>query len=298
MANIAEQFDMKAMGPASGEYVRVMALLSRVAYADRDKHVADPEFANVPVAQLLSKDYARELAAAVRSGIIDVPETPGWGAGGALRQFPTDMTAVGATTPRSSSIAASERDDRGDTVYLCVVDKDGNAVSQIQSIFASMGSGRMVPGTGFMLHNRGSLFELDPAHPNIIAPGKRPYHTLNPMMALDPQSGRVRMVLGSPGGDGQPQTVLQMLNNVMLFGMFPQEAVDAPRFRWYQGNTVWVEPGIGTETRAALTAAGLQVTQRQAGSDFGGAQMIWVHPVSGARIVGSDFRRESYGMAW
>jgi gamma-glutamyltranspeptidase/glutathione hydrolase len=268
MANIAENFDFRTMGQNSGEYVRVMSVLSRLAYADRDRTVADPEFAQVPVAQLLSKTYARQQADMVRAGN-----------GGQQPPLP-------------------DRDGSGDTVYLCVVDKDGNAVSQIQSLFAAMGSGRMVPGTGILLHNRGSLFELDAAHPNIIAPHKRPYHTLNPMMVLDATSGRVRMVLGSPGGDGQPQTVLQMLNNVMLFDMFPQQAVDAPRFRWNGGTRVWVEPPFPDSVRAYLTSKGLQVTERPAGADFGGAQMIWVHPVSGARIVGSDFRRESYGIAW
>ncbi len=268
MANIAEQFDLKSLGQNSGEYVRVMSALSRTAYADRDKTVADPAFSKVPVEHLISKQYAKQLADSLKRG------TPG--------------------TPQDGP----DRDGSGDTVYLCVVDKDGMAVSQIQSLFASLGSGRMVPGTGILLHNRGSLFELDAAHPNIIAPGKRPYHTLNPVMILDQNTGRVRMVLGSPGGDGQPQTVLQMLNNVMLFGMLPQEAVDAPRFRWYQGSTIWVEPGIAAAARTLLQSKGLTVTEREAGADFGGAQMIWVHPVSGARIVGSDFRREAYGIAW
>ena len=268
MANIAENFDFKAMGQNSGEYVRTISVLSRFAYADRDKSVADPEFAKVPVDQMLSKQYARQLADQVRTG-------------------------TGGELP-----FREDREGSGDTVYLCVVDKDGNAVSHIQSLFASLGSGRMVPGTGIVLHNRGSLYELNAAHPNVIAPNKRPYHTLNPMMVLDPTTGRVRMVLGSPGGDGQPQTVLQMLNNVLVFGMFPQDAVDAPRIRWHSGSRVWVEPSIPAATRTYLTSKGLEVVERPAGADFGGAQMIWIHPVSGARIVGSDFRRESYGIAW
>jgi gamma-glutamyltranspeptidase/glutathione hydrolase len=268
MANIAENFDLKGLGHNSGEYVRVMSALTRLAYRDRDTLVADPEFSDVPLQQLLSKQYAKQHADAVRTG-------------------------NGAPSPDGS-----QRDGRGDTVYLCVIDKDGNAVSQIQSIFASLGSGRMVPGTGILLHNRGSLFEMDPQHPNIIAPNKRPYHTLNPMMLLDQTSGAVRMVFGSPGGDGQPQTALQMLNNVLVFGMLPQDAVDAPRFRWYADTRVWVEPAISAEARTHLAGKGLQAVERTAGPDFGGAQMIWVHPVSGARIVGSDFRREAYGIAW
>jgi gamma-glutamyltranspeptidase/glutathione hydrolase len=89
-----------------------------------------------------------------------------------------------------------------------------------------------------------------------------------------------------------------MLNNVLVFGMLPQDAVDAPRFRWYADTRVWVEPAISAEARTHLAGKGLQAVERTAGPDFGGAQMIWVHPVSGARIVGSDFRREAYGIAW
>jgi len=180
-------------------------------------------------------------------------------------------------------------------VYLCVIDSAGNAVSWIQSNFASFGSGRMVPGTGIVLHNRGSLYSLDPAHPNIVAPGKRPYHTLSPHMVLNADRS-LAMVVGTPGGDGQTQTVLQVINNTLVFGMTPQQAVEAPRWRAY-GRRLGVEPGVPAAVRDSLTARGHTVAVQPPSAEFGGAQAIRVLP-GGALLVGSDFRREAYGLAW
>ncbi len=265
MLNLASQADVTAMGHNSGDYIHTLVEGARLAYGDRDRLVADPRFATVPVERLLSQQYARDQA-----------------------------TRIGA---RSGAGTSPERDDRGDTVYLCVIDKDGNAVSLIQSLFASFGSGRMVPGTGIVLHNRGSLYELDPNHPNLVAPGKRPFHTLSPAMVLSADNS-VAMVLGTPGGDGQPQTLMQILNNVLRFGMTPQQAVEAPRWRVYGAGRVGVEPGIDEKARTALTAMGHQVAVQPPSAEFGGAQMIYVHPASRALLIGSDFRREAFGVAW
>ena len=262
--NMAELFDLTAMGHNSVGYVHTLVESAKIAYADRDATVADPRFAKVPVADLIGKTRATTM----RSRIGD-----------RAAQLPADTT----------------RDGNGDTIYLAVVDKDGNAVSWIQSNFAAFGSGKGVPGTGIILHNRGSLYSLDPSHPNIVAPGKRPYHTLSPAMVLN-GDGSLAMVLGTPGGDGQTQTILQMLNNVALFGMSAQQAVEAPRWRSY-GRRVGIEPGIGAAVRDSLVARGHTVAIQQPSAEFGGAQMIRILP-SGARQVGSDFRREAYGMAW
>ena len=151
------------------------------------------------------------------------------------------------------------------------MDKDGNAVSMIQSLFAAFGSGRMVPGTGITLHNRGSLYELDPTHANVIAPGKRPFHTLCPAMVLRPDRS-LMMVVGTPGGDGQPQTLVQVITNILQFGLTPQQAVEAPRFRWYGRERLGVEPGIAADVRDALTRRGHQVTVQEPSEEFGGAQ--------------------------
>lgn len=265
MLGIAEHADLKAMGWNTADYVHTLAEVTRLAYADRDRLVADPAFASVPVERLLSPDYARELARRLKQ-------------------------------PAAADARSPERDDSGDTVYLCVIDKDGNAVSYIQSLFAGFGSGRMVPGTGIILHNRGSLYTLDASHPNVIAPGKRPFHTLSPAMVLRADKS-LAMVLGTPGGDGQPQTITQVLNNVVTFGMTPQQAVEAPRWRVFGSGRLSVEPGIAEPVRGALERRGHAVTVQPPGAEFGGAQMILVQP-SGAKLVGSDPRREAFGIAW
>lgn len=266
LLNIAEQFDLRAMGHNSTEYLNTLTRAAQFAYRDRDAHIADPTFTQVPLDRLLSKSYAAELAAHIRSGNTALPD-------GYL-----------------------DREGDGDTIYLCVVDKDGNAVSYIQSLFASFGSGKMVPGTGITLHNRGALYTLDAAHPQIIAPGKRPFHTLAPSMVLHPD-GSLYMVLGSPGGDGQPQTVMQVLNNMLLFGMQPQAAIEARRLQ-ANGQRASLEVGIVSDSGNALRARGFTVRVEQPGAAFGGASAIVVHPVSKARMVGSDFRREAWGIAW
>ena len=264
--NLAELSPLDSMGRNSPDYIHTLVEGAKVAYADRDRYVADPAFAKVPVDRLISKEYAAELARQLR-----------------------DKT-------KANDSASTGRDGNGDTVFLGVVDRNGNAVSMIQSLFASFGSGRMVPGTGITLHNRGSLYSLDSTHANIIAPGKRPYHTLCPAMVLRPDRS-LMMVVGTPGGDGQPQTLVQVITNVLRFGMTPQQAVEGARFRWYGRTRLGVEPGIPADVREALTKRGHQVVVQEPSEEFGGAQVILVTP-SGARVAGADPRREAYALAW
>jgi len=265
--NIAELSDLKPMGRNSADYIHSLVEGAKLAYADRDKYVADPAFSEVPVAKLISKDYAADLARRLRDKL-----------------------------KANDGDANANRDGTGDTVYLGVIDKDGNAVSMIQSLFAAFGSGRMVPGTGVTLHNRGSLYVLDTTHANVIAPGKRPFHTLCPAMVLRPD-GSLMMVVGTPGGDGQPQTLVQVLTNILQFGLTPQQAVEAARFRWYGRERIGVEPGIAADVREALTRRGHQVTLQEPSEEFGGAQVIMLTP-SGGRVAGADPRREAYAIAW
>jgi gamma-glutamyltranspeptidase / glutathione hydrolase len=266
MLNLAELTDLTKAGHNSADYIHTLAEGSKLAYADRDRYLADPAFATVPLEKLLSKEYARELGQRIRRDTVIAMQE------------------------------AAPRDGNGDTVYLCVVDKDGNAVSMIQSLFASFGSGRMVPGTGIVLHNRGALFTLEAGHPNVIAPGKRPFHTLSPAMALNADRS-LAAVFGTPGGDGQPQTLIQILNNVWRFEMTPQQAVEAARWRVFGRGRIGVEPGIVDSVRAALLRRGQNVTVQPPSAEFGGAQMIVLYP-SGARLIGSDPRREAYGVAY
>lgn len=267
MLNIAEAVMPANEAPNSAAMIHILAEAGKLAYQDRDRFLADPEFSAVPVERLISKAYAADRAKVIRRDTVVAPDSDG-----------------------------DARDGNGDTIYLAVVDKDGNAVSMIQSLFAAFGSGRMVPGTGITLHNRGSLFELDSAHPNVIAPGKRPFHTLSPAMALNPD-GSLAMAFGTPGGDGQPQTLVQVLNNVLRFGMTPQQAVEAARWRVFAGTRLGVEPGIDSVTRAMLQRRGHDVRVQDPSAEFGGAQMIMIHS-SGARMAGADPRREAYAVAW
>jgi gamma-glutamyltranspeptidase/glutathione hydrolase len=265
--NLAELGDLKAAGRNSADYIHTLVEGAKLAYADRDKYIADPKFSEVPVERLISKEYAADLARRLRDKL-----------------------------KANDAGANANRDGSGDTIFLGVVDKYGNAVSMIQSLFAAFGSGRMVPGTGITLHNRGNLFELDTTHANVVAPGKRPFHTLCPAMVLNPDRS-LKMIVGTPGGDGQPQTLTQVITNIMQFGLTPQQAVEAPRFRWYGRERVGVEPGIGAEVRDALTKRGHQVTLQEPSEEFGGAQVILVTP-TGGKVAGADPRREAYAIAW
>ena len=267
MLNIAESVMPANEPPNAAAMIHVLAEASKLAYQDRDRYLADPDFSAVPVERLISKAYAADRARVIRRDTVVAGDRGG-----------------------------SARDGNGDTIYLAVVDKDGNSVSMIQSLFASFGSGRMVPGTGITLHNRGALFELDATHPNVIAPGKRPFHTLSPAMALN-ADGTVAIAFGTPGGDGQPQTLVQILNNVLRYNMTPQQAVEAARWRVFAGTRLGVEPGIDSVTRAALERRGHVVRVQEPSAEFGGAQMIVIHS-SGALMTGADFRREAYAIVW
>lgn len=267
MLNIAESVMPANEPPNAAAMIHVLAEASKLAYQDRDKYLADPEFSPVPVDRLISKAYAADRARVIRRDTVVAGDRAG-----------------------------TARDGNGDTIYLAVVDKDGNAVSMIQSLFASFGSGRMVPGTGITLHNRGALFGLDASHPNVIAPGKRPFHTLSPAMALN-ADGSVAIAFGTPGGDGQPQTLVQILNNVLRYNMTPQQAVEAARWRVFSGTRLGVEPGIDSATRAALERRGHVVRRQEPSAEFGGAQMIVIHS-SGALMTGADPRREAYAIVW
>jgi gamma-glutamyltranspeptidase/glutathione hydrolase len=262
--NMAERFELRPMGHNSAAYVRTLTDITKLAFRERDRYVSDPAFTEVPLEKMVSKDFARDLL----SGSIAPPR---------------------GVAPRNGD---------GDTVFLCVIDKDGNAVSMIQSLFNAWGSGRMIPGTGVVLHNRGGLFELDSTHVNVVAPGKRTYHTLAPAIALR-SDGSPFMVFGTPGSDGQTQTQLQIFHNILMFGMTPQQAVEAPRWRIYEGGRIQLEPGFPDAVRTALEAAGNTVTiTRGLSSELGGAQIIMVD--AGPRVLwtAADPRREAYGIAW
>ena len=275
---LASAYDLRAMGHNTDEYLHTLVELKKLAFADRDRWVADPEKADVPVERMLDDAYLRERAQRVDPEQAAADVAPGFGE-------PLAASPEGA-------------DDTGDTVYLTAVDGWGNAVSWIQSNFAGFGSGLLDPETGILLHNRGSLYTLQEGHPNQVAPGKRPYHTLSPMMALHPE-GAFAFTLGTPGGDSQPQSLLQIVHNLLLFDMTPQQAIEAPRFRSFGGLGVAIENRVSRNALEGLATRGhdLRIVEGWTAT-FGGAQGIVLDRDTGVLTVGSDPRREAYGLAY
>jgi gamma-glutamyltranspeptidase/glutathione hydrolase len=268
----------KALGLNSAAYLNRMIEVTRLAFADRDRWIADPEHVDVPVERLLDPAYAAERAR------LFVPGQP-------AERY---QSGIGpAATPSSGERTEGD----GDTVYLTVVDAQGNAVSWIQSLFASFGSGLLEPETGVVLHNRGALYVLDEDHPQVIAPRKRPFHTLTPHMAFTGDD--LAFTFGSPGGDGQTQTHIALFHNIALFGLTPQQAIEHARYRSDDGLRVQLEDRVAPDVRAQLEAMGYRLNVVGGWTaTFGGAQMILIDPVSRARIVASDPRREAYGIAY
>jgi len=267
LAGILEGFPPAASGAMSAERWHRAIEAARLAYRDRDAFLADPAQAEVPVARLTSPEYLRALRET-----IDPAR--------AMRDLPP--AGLAAVLPAHA-----------DTVYLCVVDGDGNACSFITSLFKSFGSGILAPGSGVMLHNRGFGFRLERGHPNCIAPGKRPLHTIIPGMLM--QGGRAVMPFGVMGGHYQPMGQATVLSNMIEYGMDVQEALDAPRlFPW--GGAVQVERGIPEATVEALARMGHAPTPVE--TPLGGGQAIWIDHATGSLAGGSDPRKDGCAMGF
>lgn len=281
MLNILEGFDLKAMGYNSPEYLHLLVESKRIAFADRAAYIGDPD--SVPAAvlkTLLSKDYA----ATRRKEIDPAHAAEGYKAG-----------AINGT--RSSAGAEEDQNftgrDRGDTIYMTVADGKGNVVSLIQSLFSDFGSGIVAGDTGIMLHNRGSLFNLTPAHPDQIAPHKRPLHTLIPAFVM--KDGKPYFSFGVMGGDHQAQGHVQVLANLIDFGMNVQEAGEAARVT-HGNNGLQVESAVPEAVRAALVQRGHKVTQSIGA--YGGYQGILIDPRTGVLMGGSDVRKDGLAIGY
>ena len=266
MLNILEDYDIRGMGPGNPEYLHLLLEAKKLAFLDRARFITDPEFFNVPVERLISKEYA-----AKQRGLISPDKA---------------MDLSGAPLLPQGS----------DTVYVSAVDEERNAVSFISSIYEHFGSTLVAEGTGIVLHNRGRSFCLDQKRANCIAPGKRPMHTIIPAMLF--KEGRFLMSFGLMGGDMQPQSHTQFMVNLVDFDMNLQEAVDAPRARHLEGMEIYLEDGIGDEAAKALAAKGHQVDRAAAVNRVGGGQAIYLHPEYGVLLGASDRRKDGLALGY
>jgi gamma-glutamyltranspeptidase/glutathione hydrolase len=277
MLNLLEPYDLKKLGPNSPDYWHLLVEAKKLAFADRARYYADPHFAQVPVQELISKEYAAE-----RGKLIDAKKA---------------LTDVPAGDPKLST---------SETIYLCVVDKDRNCVSLIQSNYSGFGSGLAAPGTGFGIQNRGCLFALDDNHANKLEPGKRPFHTIIPAMVT--KDGKPWFTFGVMGGDMQPQGHVQVLVNIIDFGMNVQQAGEAPRVEHVgsatptgtlgrpNGGTIRAEPGIPEEVVKELTARGHTVERVRVNG--GGYQGILIDPRTGMLHGGSEPRKDGAAVGY
>jgi gamma-glutamyltranspeptidase/glutathione hydrolase len=245
MLNIMETLPLPRLGPLSAESLHAKIEAQKLAYADLQRYVGDMRFGEVPVAGLLSKDYAK-----VRAGLID------------------------AGRARCEALPGNPLRSAGDTIYLSVVDRDGNIVSLIQSIYLSFGSGIVVDDYGFHLHNRGGLFVLEPGHPNVLAPRKRPFHTIIPGFM---ERGSVHIGFGIMGGLNQAQAHAQFVSNVVDHEMNIQAALEAPRFTklTFGGCDLLIENRVPPDVRDRLEAMGHRLSvQGDFASKVGGGQAV------------------------
>jgi gamma-glutamyltranspeptidase/glutathione hydrolase len=267
MLNMLEGYDIRALGHNSVEYLHCLTEAKRIAFADRAAYLADP--ACVPpstLKALISKDYA----AARRREIDEARASNEWKPG-----------------------AGFDGRDRGDTVYLAAADAHGNVISFINSLFSDFGSGVLTPGTGVLLHNRGLGFTLEKDHPNRLAPGKRPLHTLVPAFIM--KDGRPFMAFGVMGGDNQAQAHAQIVVNIVDFGMNVQEAGEAARVRHLEEGLA-VESGIAPAVLKALQQRGHVLLDGRGA--MGGYQAVMIDPVTGVLMGGSDPRKDGLAIGW
>jgi gamma-glutamyltranspeptidase / glutathione hydrolase len=268
--NILEGLDLTSMRADPVRYYHTLIEATKIAFADRNRYIADPAFAKLPVKELLSKDYAVK-----RRALIDPAKA-------------IDAPAYGDIRMGS------------DTTYFTVVDKDRTAVSFINSLFNSFGSGIVAGDTGIMLHNRGTGFSLDPGHPNKIEPGKRPFHTLIPAMVF--KDDKLLMSYGVMGGDIQAQGHAQVLINLVDRGMNLQQAIDAPRIRYISGRGVMLEDTLDPTLINDLVRRGHERVLPPAGIKhralMGGGQAIMIDPATGALSGGSDPRKDGLALGY
>ncbi len=278
LLNLVENFDLRGMGRGSADFWHVFTEAKKVAFADRARYYADPDFAKVPVAELLSKDYAKRRAQRIDMKLAAQTDLPG------------EPAAL----------------NRPETTYLCTADASGMMVSLIQSNYTGFGSGYCIPSLGFGIQDRGNLFDLAPGKPNSYAPGKRPFHTIIP--AFMSKDGEPVMTFGLMGGDMQPQGHAQVVVNLVDFGMNLQEAGDAIRFHhtgsseptgtvMRDGGELHIEDGLPEPVLAELKRRG-HVMKSEAVGQYGGYQAIWRDARTGVYAGATERRKDGCAIGY
>jgi gamma-glutamyltranspeptidase/glutathione hydrolase len=296
--NLLDGFDLKAMGHNSADYIHTLTESLKLALADRDRYYGDPDFVKIPTVELLSKNYAalrRPLIEKTHASLAQQPGDP--------QNMKPILANVAPQVGRASQVPAIER--ANDTTCVNVVDHDGN-------LFSATPSGAWLPAvvagdTGVLMGQRLQSALTDPNSPNVVAPGKRPRITLTPTLVL--KDGQPFMVLSTPGGDNQDQALLQVLLNIIEFGMNPQEAVEAPRFdtqhyvssfddHEFLPGSLNVESRIAEQTIAELKARGHKVNVQTPWGTLSSPTVIVYDPATGISSGGADPRRGRYAVAW
>ncbi len=275
MLNVLENFDLKAMGRSSADFWHTLIETKKLVFEDRARYYGRPEAMNVSMAALLAKDYARR-----RAKLID---------------------------PAKAAPRCSPGFEGSDTTYLATADADGNMVSLIQSNYEACGSGYVPDGLGFCLQDRGAQFSLVPGTPNFLEGGQRPFHTIIPGFVT--KSGKPYLAYGVMGGDFQPQGHVQVLINILDFGMDLQQAGDAPRFRHLgstepaglmkpmtDGGSVYLEPGVSSEVRSELLRRGHRMMSDPV--SYGGYQAIRRNPESGSYEGATESRKDGRALGY
>jgi gamma-glutamyltranspeptidase/glutathione hydrolase len=271
--NLLEAYDLSSLAYQSADHLHLMVEAKKVAFADRNRYISDPERVKIPVAELLSKEYAAKRRALIH------------------REQAAEATAI---APGNFG---------RDTIYLGVVDEAGNAVSLIQSLYFSFGSAVVAGDTGIVLQNRGSYFSLDPNQVNCLQPHKRTFHTL--MASMTFREGKPFLIFGTSGADGQPQTHVQVMTGVFDFGLDMQSAIEAPR--WLSGRYLVNQPEGSLTMEGRFTRDVVEELRRRGhqmdvvedwSSVMGSAHGIVIHPENGLRMGGSDPRSDGAAIGY
>ena len=310
--NIVEQFDLKSLGCNTPESIHMMVEAKKLAFADREAYMADPDWVDVPIAGMLSKQYAAE-----RARLID----PARAAEVVTQGDPWSYQPANYQRRAKSAATAGVMQEE-DTTCFVVVDRWGNAVCQLQSIQSSLGASIVAGDTGILLNNRMTYWHLDPHHVDCLQPGKRVRHTMNPIMVLRGDSvptngarnggsghGSLALVCGTPGADTQVQTNMQVITHVLDFGMTVAEAVEAPRWRNSHSptesnipheceNLLYVESRFPAETLDGLRQRGHTLDVMHGWGASGSEMMIQVDEETGALHGAADPRRDGYAVGW